>query len=243
MRLVFLAPAATKKRYSLILLALTLIAFSCWRRRPGPVTSRATLPGLPLSGKIVVVDPGHGGYDPGVFRNNTREKDINLAVALALRNYLQGGGARVVMTRETDRDLLLLPAAGPKKKLDMKHRLQVIHTAKPDLVISIHANAISSPHWSGAQTFYKNGCEKSKKLAELIQLELVRVLQNTTRAARPGDFFILNEAGVPAALVETGFISNPREAGLLAEQKYQSRLAWAVYLGIIRYSHMPSGVP
>jgi N-acetylmuramoyl-L-alanine amidase len=139
------------------------------------------------------------------------------------------------MTRETDCDLLALPAAGPLKRLDMKNRLAIIRAANPDLLVSIHINASPSPLWSGAQVFHKRDCTKGRKLALIIQEELTRVLQNTTRLAQEGDFFLLNEAGVPAALVEAGFISNPVEARLLSDERYRSRLAWAVYLGIIRY--------
>ena len=184
--------------------------------------------GLPLSGRGIVIDPGHGGYDPGVFRRSLTEKNLNLAISLVLRDYLQGGGARVIMTRETDRDLLVLPAAGPRKRLDLKNRLAIIRTANPDLLVSIHVNASPSPLWSGAQVFHKRNCAQGRKLALLIQEELTRVLQNTNRPAQEGDFFLLNEAGVPAALVEAGFISNPEEARLLADERYRSRLAWAV---------------
>jgi N-acetylmuramoyl-L-alanine amidase len=195
----------------------------------------AVQPGLPLSRRTVVIDPGHGGYDPGVFRRSLVEKNLNLAISQVLRSYLQGGGARVVMTREADYDLLVLPAAGPRKRLDMKNRLAIIKAAQPDLLISIHVNASPSPLWSGAQVFYMRNCADGRKLAVLIQEELARVLRNTERLAQEGDYFLLNEAGVPAALVEAGFISNPAEARLLADSSYRSRLAWAIYLGIVRH--------
>jgi N-acetylmuramoyl-L-alanine amidase len=233
---VLLMSAATGKRVCItllgILLILTILFFLHGKLADN---QSAVQPGLPLSGRGIVIDPGHGGYDPGVFRRSLTEKNLNLAISLVLRDYLQGGGARVIMTRETDRDLLALPAAGPLKRLDMKNRLAIIRAANPDLLVSIHINASPSPLWSGAQVFHKRDCTQGRKLALFIQEELTRVLQNTTRLAQEGDFFLLNEAGVPAALVEAGFISNPVEARLLADERYRLRLAWAVYLGIIRY--------
>jgi len=238
LRLILLLPEVTHKKSAAVLigavLLLAVLILILLRGEPGEHCP-AVRPGLPLSGRVIVLDPGHGGYDPGVFRHRVAEKELNLAVSLVLRDYLQGGGARVVMTRETDHDLLTLPAAGPKKKLDMKNRLAIIRAAHPDLLISIHTNASPSPLWSGAQVFHKQDCTEGRKLAVLIQEELTRVLENTDRLAKGADYLILNESGVPAALVEIGFISNPHEARLLADERYRLRLAWAVYLGIISY--------
>lgn len=240
MRIVFFSSPSLLKiiRISCVALILfsVLLCAGILTANLRPVTST----GLPLSGITVVIDPGHGGYDPGVIRENVEEKHVVLGISYALRDYLQTGGARVVMTRESDRDLLVLPTAGPKKKQDMKHRLFIINSASPDLVISIHANAISASRWRGAQVFYNDDCEQSKRLAEIIQTELVNVLINTDRQAKPGNYLILNEVDVPAALVESGFISNPAERELLSDEEYQSQLAWAMYLGIIRFLNTPS---
>ncbi len=235
MRIVFLvlpSLAKTMRISSIALILLGIIFFICtYLTNSWPAASM----GLPLSGITVVIDPGHGGYDPGVVRENVEEKDIVLGISFVLRDYLQAGGAKVVLTRESDRDLLVLPTAGPKKKQDMKHRLFIINSASPDLLVSIHTNAISGSRWRGAQVFYSNDCEKGKLLAEAIQAELVSVLKNTDRQAKPGNYLILNEANVPAVLVESGFLSNPAERMLLTDERYQSQLAWAVYLGILRF--------
>lgn len=198
-------------------------------------TNLTIVPGLPLAGKTFVIDPGHGGYDPGVMRNNVEEKIVALSISLYIRDYLQSAGARVVMTREIDKDLLVIPTAGPKKVQDMKNRLKIIREAKPHLLISIHANSISSERWHGAQVFFKQDCENSKLLADMIQQELARFLANTDRVIKPGNYLILNEVEMPAVLVETGFISNPVEARQLLDSQYQSKVAWAIYLGITRY--------
>ncbi len=234
MRLVFFGASQRKKAFPLRLLlaVLLLLAFS---REITTVARPVSRPGLPLSGKTIVIDPGHGGYDPGVVAHGVIEKDVVLAISLKLRGYLQGAGARVVMTRETDRDLLVLPAAGPKKRQDMRNRIIIINAAAPDLVVSVHANAISSTRWRGAQAFYRIDDGEARVLAEIIQEELARVLKNTDRQAKPGNFFVLNESSATGVLVETGFISNPDEARLLNDGRYQDRVAWAIYLGLLRY--------
>jgi len=189
---------------------------------------------LPLSGRVIGIDPGHGGYDPGVKRGGIQEKDIVLQISLFLREYLQQGGAWVVMTRDRDTDLLEI-MAGPKKRLDMQNRLKIIEEAGVELVISIHTNGMNSSRWRGAQVFYQEGHEEGKLLASAVQDELRRVAKNTDRQVKGGDFFILRESSMTGALVEAGFLSNPDEARLLTAPEYQKKIAWAIYLGIIRY--------
>ncbi len=155
-----------------------------------------------------------------------------LEIALYLRDYLQQGGARVIMTREEDKDFLL-PAAGPKKRLDFSNRLKIVEDGGADLIVSIHANYISSPRWRGSQAFFQDGCNEGKNIAESIQAELTRVLQNTDRLARSGNYYMLRESSMPGAVVEVGFFSNPQEAALLGRADYQKKMAWAIYLGII----------
>ncbi|MCL4463259.1 MAG: N-acetylmuramoyl-L-alanine amidase [Firmicutes bacterium] len=213
---------------SLLGAGIFLLTFFAWRQD-------AAVHVLRLSGHTIVLDPGHGGYDPGVQRDKLAEKVVALNIALVLRDYLQATGARVVMTRETDRDLLVLPTAGAKKQRDMQNRLKIITAADPTLLISIHVNAVRDSRWRGSQVFFKSGCEGAKLLAGMIQQELSLILANTNRQAQPGNYFILNEAQTPAVLVETGFISNPQEAGLLKQAEYQAKLAWAIYLAVIKY--------
>jgi N-acetylmuramoyl-L-alanine amidase len=187
---------------------------------------------LPLSGLVIAIDPGHGGYDPGSTSNGLLEKDVVLEIALYLRDYLQQGGARVIMTRDEDRDFLIT-AAGPKKRLDFSNRLKIVEDGGADFIVSIHANYIASPRWRGSQLFYQEGCSVGKKMAECIQAELTRVLKNTDRLARSGNYYMLREGSMPGVVVEVGFLSNPEEAALLGTASYQKKIAWAIYLGII----------
>lgn len=189
---------------------------------------------LPLTGLIIAVDPGHGGYDPGSTSNGVLEKDVVLEIALYLRDYLQQGGARIILTREEDKDFLEA-TAGPKKRLDFSNRLQIVEDAAADLLISLHANCIASPRWRGSQVFYQKGCDEGQGLAECIQLELSRVLENTDRLAQSGNYYLLRESSMCGVVVEVGFLSNPQEAALLQKADYQKKVAWAIYLGIVAY--------
>lgn len=224
---------SVKRLLGCLFLLLGAVVFFLWCSQPGDRVSPVQAV-LPLSGRIICLDPGHGGYDPGTIRNKVQEKDVVLEIALCLRDYLQQGGAWVDITREEDEDFLEI-TAGPKKRLDMEHRRQVIEEGGAELLISIHANDISSSIWRGAQVFYQKGSEEGKLLASAIQDELTRILQNTDRQVKGGDYYILRETSMTGVIVEAGFLSNPEEAELLSRPDYQKKISWAIYLGIIRY--------
>ncbi len=188
---------------------------------------------FPLLGYGVVIDPGHGGYDPGATRGDIYEKDIVLEISRHIELILGKKGAKVVMTREADEDLLELPA-GSRKRRELSNRLKIIARSDADILISIHANWMESPVWSGSQTFYKND-EESKRLALVIQEELAAGLQNTEREAHEGAYFILERSPVPAVIIEVGFISNPEEIKLLLDPEYQKKVALAISKGVFRY--------
>jgi N-acetylmuramoyl-L-alanine amidase len=195
--------------------------------------------GMPLSGKIIALDPGHGGPDGGaVSRDGILEKDINLAISLYLRDYLQQAGALVVMTREDDKDLADPETRGRRKKEDLYRRVEFVKEKGSDMLISIHMNSIPSSRWSGAQTFYyPKQHEGNELLATFIQEELKLNLGNTNRMVKTANtIFLLKSIEVPTALVEVGFLSNPGEAALLANEAYQKKAAAAIYRGILRYT-------
>jgi N-acetylmuramoyl-L-alanine amidase len=195
---------------------------------------------LPLSGKIIAIDAGHGGPDGGaVSRQGLIEKDINLAVSLYLRDYLQQAGAIVVMTREGDYDLADNNTKGYSKRKteDLKQRVRRIEEKGADLFVSIHMNSIPSNRWSGAQTFYYPNNENNKPLANLVQEELRNTLENTDRVAKTvNTVFLLKALRMPSLLVEVGFLSHPQESLLLGDDVYQRKVATSIYRGILRYS-------
>ncbi len=193
---------------------------------------------LPLSGKIIYLDPGHGGPDGGAGDEGALEKDIALSVAERMRDYFQEQGALVIMTREEDKDLADEGTKGysRRKVEDLKKRLELINESDADLFLSIHLNSIPSSKWSGAQTFYNPKFEENKYVAKAIQDELQRNLENTTREAKGiQNVYIIKYAEKPGALVEIGFLSNPGERANLMTEKYQEKVAASIYNGVLKY--------
>ncbi|WP_026583696.1 N-acetylmuramoyl-L-alanine amidase CwlD [Bacillus sp. J33] len=193
---------------------------------------------LPLTGKIILLDPGHGGPDGGAGDEDALEKDIALEVSLKVRDYLQEQGALVIMTREDDRDLAPEETRGysRRKVEDLKKRLEMINTSESDFYVSIHLNSIPSPRWSGAQTFYAPGIKENARAAKFIQDELRRNLENTKRNSKPlNNVYILKYAKKPGVLVEVGFLSNPGEKANLKTDEYQDKIAASIYNGILRF--------
>jgi len=193
----------------------------------------------PLAGQTIIIDPGHGGPDGGAKgKNNTDEKDITLKVAKLTRDYLQGAGAVVYLTREEDKDLADKETKGfsRRKSEDIRKRIEFIHEQEADFFISIHLNAIPDARWSGAQTFYYPSFPENKHLATMIQSEIKLNMENTDRTPLQIDhMYLLKHTEVPGALVELGFLSNEKERTLLEDPAYQDQLAASVYKGMIRY--------
>src|SRR5699024_8635718 len=195
---------------------------------------------LPLSGKTIVIDPGHGGPDGGaVGKDETSEKDIALSVSKKLPQYIQRSGALVYLTREKDEDLADRDTKGlsNRKSEDIRNRLKFIQDRKADFFVTIHLNAIPSSRWSGAQPFYNPDRDENRHLAKMIQAEITRNLENTNRSALAiNNIYLLKHARVPGALIEIGFLSNERELELLKQEEYQRQMAGSIYEGMLRYA-------
>ncbi|MDQ0209314.1 N-acetylmuramoyl-L-alanine amidase CwlD [Alkalicoccobacillus murimartini] len=194
---------------------------------------------MPLSQRVIVLDAGHGGMDGGAVSSaGYLEKEATLAITKKVRDYLQEAGAIVLLTREDDLDLAEegTKRIRSRKVEDLKRRAEIVNESDADLFISVHMNAIPSPKWRGAQTFYHLNQSQNSVVAKLIQDELVRNLENTNRLAKPiQHVYLLKEAKIPGALVEAGFLSNPEEAALLETEEYQESVAASIYQGILRY--------
>lgn len=192
----------------------------------------------PLAGMTIMIDPGHGGMDGGAGSEPALEKDIALSVSEKLREFLNGQGAIVLMTREEDTDLAHeeTKSVRIRKTEDLNKRKQLINESNADLFISIHLNAIPAEQWRGAQTFYTPQFPENEQIASDIQKELAGNLGNTDRQpAEIGHVYILKEADIPGALVEIGFLSNPAERRLLESADYQEKTAASISRGILRY--------
>nr|WP_245719458.1 N-acetylmuramoyl-L-alanine amidase CwlD [Pelagirhabdus alkalitolerans] len=193
---------------------------------------------LPLTGEVIVIDPGHGGVDGGaVAPDGTLEKDITLQVSEYLQDYLQQAGALVYLTREADRDLANegTTSIAKRKVEDINARAQFIENKEAALFLSVHLNAVSSQKWSGAQTFFHASQQDSKQLATSIQNQFKSNLDTNRDAMQLNRIFLLKHASCPAALVEIGFLSNQKERALLKTDIYQKRIAASIYYGILDF--------
>lgn len=195
---------------------------------------------LPISNRIIAIDPGHGGVDPGaVSKSGAKEDEINLEIALKLKRLIEQSGGIVIMTREKDVGLYSDSAKTLRqmKTEDLHKRKEIIDSSESEIFISIHLNSFIRSEYYGAQTFYKEGYEEGEKLASIIQKELRNILdkENTREPQKRNDVFILNEVSVPSVLVECGFLSNKKEEQLLKDEIYQEKIAWSIYIGIMNY--------
>ena len=226
---------------------------------PKPVPDPSLAQQLGLSVKTIVIDPGHGGKDPGAVSQARQEKQIVLSLSKTLRDILAKKGYNVRLTRETD---VFLP---------LRKRTQFATSQKADLFISIHTNASTARSAAGIETYYlalasdesaritamreNAGAEynmkeldalvgrilkeskstESRRLAELIQAQLASGKQVKNRGVKHAPFVVLIGTKVPAVLVEVGFISNPTEGKKLTTKAYQRQLATAIAAGIEQY--------
>ncbi len=177
-----------------------------------------------LAGRVVTVDPGHGGVDSGAKYYGLMEKELTLAISLRLAETLRQNGATVVLTREADIDYYTRGKGG--KRNDLIRRVEIINASGAAAFVSIHTNAIRGGRWSGAEVYYCPGREENKLLAETMQRALKEFPPGNKRQAKEdSDILVLKDTNIPGVLVETGFLSNPREAALLADAAYQENLA------------------
>ncbi len=191
-----------------------------------------------VAGHIIVIDPGHGGEDPGkVSPSGIYEKDINLAVAQKLAVVLSHGGAQVIMTRNEDKALSNNEdTIRERKSADLAGRMELAVKSEADFYISLHCNSFPSGRWSGSQTFYAPAVAGSQELATFIQDELAANLGNTSRKPKKDTTSLLfKNIKIPIVNVEMGFLSNPTEEKLMQEPEYQDQIAWSIYAGVVKY--------
>lgn len=187
--------------------------------------------------KVVVIDPGHGGNDPGkVGVNDALEKDINLKIALLVKVFLEQDDVKVVLTRDGDYGLYG-ESDRNKKVTDIKKRVEIIETPGTALAVSIHQNSYGVGDITGAQVFYFSHSKEGKKAAEIMQNQLIEGVDpsNHRKAKANNNYYILKKSTTPSIIVECGFLSSKTEAALLCDEEYQEKLAWNIHLAIIKY--------
>ena len=167
------------------------------------------------------------------------ESNINLKIALKVQNLLEQAGATVILTRSDENGIYDADKTTlrEKKVSDIKNRVKIGNESTADVFVSIHLNKIPQSQYWGWQTFFKNGNDESKKLAQSLQQGLNQTIQkeNKRESLKIENVYIIEHVEIPTAIVECGFLSNPEEKKLLKQDEYQSKIAWGIYVGIMDY--------
>jgi N-acetylmuramoyl-L-alanine amidase len=191
-----------------------------------PPASAASLPEVPRNRYTVVIDPGHGGPDPGaVGIGGLRETDVVLDVSLQVAQLLQAKGVKVLLTRTSEVDV------------DLPPRVALANNNRADLFLSIHANALSMerPDVNGIETFFFES-SRSRALAQAVQEQMLSISPGSPdRGARAGRFFVIRRTVMPSALAEMGFVTGSLDSPRLADPAFRQRMALAIANGLLLY--------
>lgn len=217
-----------------VFFSVSVFIFAMDRKDTVPTVS------LPVSGKTIVIDAGHGKPDEGAESSSgTTEAETNLRIALKVQNLLEQSGTTVILTRSDENAIYDLDSKTlrQKKISDIHNRVKIGNESSADIFVSIHLNKIPQQQYDGWQTFYKEGSKEGQKLAVSIQENLNDAIQReNNRASKTiNNVYIIKHVEIPTTIVECGFLSNPDEEKLLLEDEYQNKLAWGIYNGIIDY--------
>ncbi len=186
----------------------------------------------------VIIDPGHGGEDPGAVVNDLIEKNLNLEVAGYLNEFLKFSGYTSVMTRTDDILLYNQGEENRKKYYDVRNREAIAESYENSVFISIHMNKFPQEYCKGLQVFYSSNNENSIRLAESIQNNITFLQTDNNRKIKNGNdtIYLMENLEIPAVLVECGFLSNETEASLLKEKNYKLAIAVSLYCSISEYA-------
>lgn len=183
-----------------------------------------------LKGKVIALDPGHGGTDPGAIGGmGTREKALNLAVALKAKAMLEKAGAQVVMTRTTDVDV---SSADASDRDELRARTLVANNKRADVFVSIHHNSSPNQDLTGTSTYYYRKTMMDGLLAQSLQDAMLKTGGLDNQGVRTANFFVVKNTLMPAALVEIAFMSNPQEEQICVNPQFQQKMAQAIVMGL-----------
>ncbi len=199
--------------------------------KPVPIPDFSFTTGL--KNKVIAIDAGHGGSDPGAIGpTNYMEKTATLAVAKRVQALLEQAGARVIMTRQEDRDVF-----GPKASdvEELNARSTVANNRKADVFLSIHMNAFTDPSVGGTSTYYYQKTKYDSMLAQSLQTSLVEAGNLQDRRVNQANFYVIKRTRMPAALIELAFISNPDEEKLLSLPDFQQKMSLGIVRGLERF--------
>ncbi len=189
---------------------------------------------LPLFGKMIYVDAGHGGMDPGAIYKNIHEKQINLEISKKLVKSLEKLGATVYMTRYDDYDLSIQNTNSVKRS-DLSRRAIMINESNCDLYISIHLNSDLSPTWHGTQIFYDDVNMENEKLAKIMQETFQEEMKSNRKYKELTNIYLYRKVKRPGVLVEAGFLSNPNDRYLLRQKTHQQKIVNTIIKSILKY--------
>lgn len=231
-----------RKRICLVLIALLLgiFVYSYEETNIGLDEKIQSTTATPVSGKVIVIDAGHGVPDEGAQSSRgTTEAETNLKIALKLQNLLEQSGCTVVLTRSDENAIYDLDKSTLKEKKisDIRNRVKIGNNSTADIFVSIHLNKIPQQQYWGWQCFYNNKNEQSMNLAKKIQSNLNESIQKENKrvAMKLDTVYIMKHVEIPISIVECGFLSNPEEEQQLLEDEYQNKLAWGIFNGIMDY--------
>lgn len=196
---------------------------------PAPISDKSSKDRV-LKNKTIVIDPGHGGNNPGAVNYDLRESDNNLAVGLKVQKILQSRGAEVIMTRTSDTNVA---AIGRSLSEELQARVDIAQKNNADIFVSVHTNSNENRAIKGAMTFFYD--DESKSLATVTQENLINSTSAIDKGIAHGNFLVLRNSKIPAILVEMGFISNQAEAIQLSEDAYRNYIAIGIANGITDY--------
>lgn len=189
------------------------------------------------TGQKIMIDPGHGGMDPGMIGIEGREeKKVNLEISIKLKELLEKCGYTVVLTRDSDKGLYDENARN-KKAQDMQKRIALIAEEQPALTVSIHQNSYEESSVCGPQVFYYEDSVNGERLAESVQKYMNAIPGVLKRRESKGNksYYLLKRSPSVLIIVECGFLTNPEEATLLENEIYQELVAQAIKNGIREY--------
>lgn len=172
----------------------------------------------------IMIDPGHGGDDPGTMSETLDERDVTLAIALMARDYLKECNVNVLMTREDDTFI---------NKYD---RAELANEKNVDYFVSIHCNYLEdNPEISGVETYYMKNSGSGKEFAEEVHRNILAVTGANDMYVRENDYVVIKNTSMPAILIETGYLSNKEDEEKLSDESYRKKMAYAIAKGIVEY--------
>lgn len=228
----------SKKRvlFITIMIMVSVFSYEMYKKSEDTISTVS----LPVTGKTVVLDAGHGLPDQGAeSASGVTEASINLIITQKVQTLLEQSGCTVVLTRSDENGIYDLSSntIREKKVSDIKNRVKIGNESSADAFISIHLNKIPQSQYYGWQAFFKSNNEESEILAKSLQEELNSSIQkeNKREALKITGKYIIEHVEIPIAIIECGFLSNPEEAELLQQDEYQNKIAWGIYNGIMDY--------